>query len=129
MSHGWSLTPSTAIWLRRHACDAQVVDHDERADAAAHGHERDVDDGDPGAGDHVVGPDRGVDQLGGEVTHPGQLLALEDAGARRLDGLVRSGRLRNDGSSGRRCGGTTLRRRHRVCASDNSLVAHGFLHS
>ena len=78
----------------RHAGDAQVVDHHERADAAAHRHERDVDDRDPGPGDHLVGPHRGVDQLRGEVAHPGQLLALEDAGARRLDGVVRAGRLR-----------------------------------
>ncbi len=100
--------------VRRDARDAQVVDHDERADAAADRHERDVDDRDPGPGDHLVGPDRGIDQLGREVAHSGQLIALEDAGARRLDGLVRSGRLRDDGSSGRRCSGTSLRRRHGV---------------
>jgi hypothetical protein len=50
------------------AADAQVVHRDEAADAAAYGHERDVDDRDPGGRDHLVGPEVGAEKLLVQVT-------------------------------------------------------------
>jgi hypothetical protein len=55
---------------RRHARDAQVVDHDERAEAAAHGDERHVDHGKARRGHQLVAPDAGVLQGVGERTDP-----------------------------------------------------------
>src|SRR6478609_3227163 len=57
--------------LRRDAVDAQEVDGDERSDTTTDGDELGIDDRDAGALHHLVGPDIGVDQFGGQIT-PGR---------------------------------------------------------
>src|SRR6478609_7937272 len=56
----------------RDSIDPQEIDGHERADTTADGDELGVDDRNAGAGDHLVGPDVGRDQLRGQVAGLGR---------------------------------------------------------
>ena len=112
---GMVVYPEHRQLIGGNAGDTQMVDHDERPDASADGDEWDVDDRDAGAGNHVVGPDRRIDQLGGQVAHPGELLTLEDTRcpASESSGAPRWGQARREVRSEQRRSGLPAPAGHR----------------